>query len=99
MSTDVRRDAEELARYYAELGRRLAQTGVRDVQDLVALYEQLRRAVAAISPQEIAWAAEQVQALLERVVRLEANLAALRRLKEELAHLPDSGGRPGSAAR
>ena len=32
-----------------QLGRRLAQTGVRDVPDLLGLYEQLRRALEKVA--------------------------------------------------
>jgi hypothetical protein len=81
MSIDIRREAEELVRYYSEVVRRLGQNGVRDVADLLGLYEQLRRALDAVSPQEIGWAAEQTQRLVEALVRMDANLQALRRLK------------------
>ena len=81
MSVDIRRETEELMRYYGELGRRLTQSGVRGVPDLLALHEQIRRSLDAFSRQEIGWAAEQTQRLVEALVRMDANLAALRRLK------------------
>ena len=84
MSSDLQRDADELWRYYSELGRRIAQTGVRDVPDVLALYEQLRRALDAVTRQEIAWALEQAESLIERLVRLDADLQALRALKTTL---------------
>ena len=82
MAIDVQREADELWRYYSELGRRLAQTGVRDVPDLLGLYEQLRRALDAVSAQEIQWALEQAQRLIERLVRMDSDLQALRALKQ-----------------
>jgi len=82
MATDVQREADELWRYYSELGRRLAQTGVRDVSDLLGLYEQLRRALEAVSRQEIEWALEQAQRLIETLVRMDSDLQALRALKQ-----------------
>jgi hypothetical protein len=82
MAHDVQREAEELWRYYSELGRRLAQTGVRDVPDLVGLYEQLQRALDAVSRQEIQWALEQAERLIETLVRMDSNLQALRALKQ-----------------
>ena len=88
MSVDIARDAEELSRYYSELGRRLAQNGVRNVGELIATYEQLRRALDAISRQEIGWAAEQAQRLVERLVQMDTNIQTLRRLKETLARVP-----------
>jgi len=96
MSVDLRREAEELARYYSELVRRLAQTGVRDVPDLLTLYERLHRALDAVSRQEIGWAAEQTQRLVESLVRMDSNLQALRRLKSVLAQLPPAPD-PGRA--
>ncbi len=84
MANDLQRDADELWRYYSELGRRIAQTGVRDVPDVLALYEQLRRALEAVTRQEIVWALEQAETLMERLLRLDADLAALRALKTAL---------------
>lgn len=81
MANDVQREAEELWRYYTELGHRLAQTGVRDVPDLLGLYSQLQRALDAVSRQEIVWALEQAERLIETLVRMDSNLQALRSLK------------------
>jgi hypothetical protein len=92
MAMDIRREAEELARYYSELVRRLAQNGVSDVEDLLALHERLTRALDAISRQEIGWAAEHVQHMVESLVRMDSNLQALRRMKGELESLPDATG-------
>ena len=90
MSVDIRREADELVRYYAELVRRLGQSGVRDIAQLLSLYEQLRRAVDAVSRQEIGWVAEQTQHLIEALVGMDANLDALRRLKASLAGVPEA---------
>jgi len=78
---DIEREADELWRYYSELGRRLAQTGVRDVSDLLGLYEQLQRALESVSRQEIQWALEQAQRLIETLVHMDSNLQMLRALK------------------
>lgn len=94
MSIDIRREAEELSRYYSELVRRISQKGVRDVADLLALYEQLRRALDAVSRQEIGWAVEQTDRLVEQLVHMDANLQALRRLKGVLGGLPAVDARP-----
>jgi uncharacterized protein CbrC (UPF0167 family) len=85
MSSDIRREAEELVRYYSEVVRRLGQSGVRDVADLLGLFDQLRRALDAVSSQEIGWAADQTQRLVETLVRMDANIQALRRLKMAFA--------------
>ena len=92
MSVDIRRETEELMRYYGELGRRLTQSGVRGVPDLIALHEQIKRSLDAFSRQEIGWAAEQTQRLVEALVRMDANLAALRRLKVALGQPPPQAG-------
>jgi hypothetical protein len=94
MSIDIRREAEELVRYYGELGRRISQKGVRDVADLLSLYDQLRRALDAVSRQEIGWAVEQTERLVEHLVHMDANLQALRRLKGALSGLPPVEARP-----
>jgi hypothetical protein len=91
MSVDIRRETEELMRYYGELGRRLTQSGVRGVPDLIALHEQIKRSLDAFSRQEIGWAAEQTQRLVEALVRMDANIAALRRLKVALGQPPPAG--------
>ena len=91
MAVDIRRETEELMRYYGELVRRLTQNGVRGVPDLLALHDQIRRAVDAFSRQEIGWAAEQTQRLVEALVRMDANLSALRRLKAALGNPAPTG--------
>src|SRR5437899_2063788 len=87
MATDIRRDADQLMRYYGELVRRLTQNGVRDVAELLTLYDQLQRAVSALTPQEISWACDQVQALVRQLVTMDSNLQALRRLKLVFSHI------------
>jgi hypothetical protein len=81
MSSDIRREAEDLARYHGELLRRLAQAGVRDVAEIMALYEHLRRALGAVSSQEIAWAAEQADRLAAALEQHRADLARLARVR------------------
>jgi hypothetical protein len=90
MPIDVQREAEELVRYYAELRRRLEGAGVRDVADLMHLYERLQRALGAVSRQEIAWTSEQTQRLVDALVRMDATLQTLRRLKAAMGSDPAS---------
>jgi hypothetical protein len=90
MPVDIRREADELVRYYGELVRRLGQSGVRDVAELLALHERLSRALEAVSRQELGWVVEQTQAMIGELVRMDANLEALRRLKAALALVPGS---------
>ena len=91
MAIDVPRKADELLRYYSELVRRLSHTGVRDLPDLLALYDRLCRALAAVSVQEIAWAAELTQSLIDTLVTMNSSVEDLRGLKaalERSANLP-----------
>ena len=99
MGMDIRRQTEDLVRYYSELVRRLPQHGVRDVPELLALYEQVRGAVAAISRQEIGWAGEQAQQLVAELVRMDATLQAMRRLKAVFDRVPDQTPAEGGQAR
>jgi DNA-binding GntR family transcriptional regulator len=88
MPVDIAREADDLIRYYGELVRRLGQNGVRDIAELLALHEQLRRAVDAVSSQEIGWVAEQTQRLIGELVRMDSNLDSLRRLKTVMSGAP-----------
>ena len=81
----IEREAEDLLRYRAELGRRLARVGVQDVPALIGLYQQLRTALGALSAQEIEWARTKAERLAEDLERIEQQLAALRRLKGRLS--------------
>ncbi|HWP66355.1 MAG TPA: hypothetical protein VNO26_10625 [Candidatus Limnocylindria bacterium] len=81
----IEREAEELLRYRAELGRRLARAGVQDVGKLVDLYQRLREAVAALSAQEIEWARVKTARLIAEVETLGRQLDRVRQLKDRLA--------------
>jgi len=97
MSIDIRRETEELLRYYSELVRRLPRNGVRDIAELIGLFEQLRSAVEALGEQEIRWATEQTQRLVEALVRMDSSLQALRRLKVALEKPPGLRAAPEPA--
>ena len=92
MAIDIQREADELVRYYSELGRRLSQTGVRGVADLLALHEQLTRALEAVTPQEITWAVERAERLIDELVQVDGSLRALKTLKGALERTPPAGG-------
>jgi hypothetical protein len=63
MLNGLDQETEELLRYRAELGRRLARHGMRDVPALIEAYTHLREVLAAVSRQESEWAAERAQRL------------------------------------
>ena len=76
MQVDIRREAEELMRYYGELVRRFGQNGVRDIPELLSLYDQLSRALEAVSRQELGWVTDQAQRVIGELVRMDATLDA-----------------------
>ncbi len=68
---------DQLINFTREVNRRIADSGISGVEGMVALYDQLRSALATVTPQELEWAQGEVTRVLE----------TLRRLSEELAHL------------
>jgi hypothetical protein len=71
------RQTDQLINFTREINRRIAESGVTGVDGLVALYDQLRNALAKVSTQELDWAQGEVNRVLD----------SLKRLSEELAHL------------
>ena len=71
------RQTDQLINFTREVNRRIADSGISGVEGMVALYDQLRGALAKVTPQELEWAQGEVTRVLE----------TLRRLSEELAHL------------
>ena len=74
---DMVRQTDHLINFTREINRRIADSGISGVDGLVALYDQLRGALAKVSPQELEWAQGEVNRVLE----------SLRRLNDELQHL------------
>jgi hypothetical protein len=74
---DMVRQTDQLINFTREINRRIADSGISGVDGLVALYDQLRSALAKVSPQELDWAQGEVNRVLE----------SLRRLSDELQHL------------
>ena len=71
------RQTDHLINFTREINRRIAESGISGVDGLVTLYDQLRNALAKVSPQELEWAQGEVNRVLE----------SLRRLNDELQHL------------
>ena len=71
------RQTDQLINFTREINRRIADAGISGVEGLVALYDQLRGALAKVTPQELEWAQGEVTRVLE----------SLRRLSDELGHL------------
>lgn len=81
MLQDLRRESEELLRYWGELERRIGQGGVADISNLLALHDRLVQALAAVSKQELLWAEERVKRLISELATVGKSLEAVRRLK------------------
>lgn len=79
-----RREADELVRLYGELDRRLANRGIRGIDELLALHQQVRAAVETIAGQEIDTALLQIATLLDRLRLLSRCLGTLSEMKLSL---------------
>jgi hypothetical protein len=85
-----RREADQLVRLYGELERRLANRGIRGVDELVALHQQVRAAVETIAGQEIDSALLQIATLLDRLRLIARCLVTLGEMKSALgSYEPD----------
>ena len=71
------RQTDQLINFTREINRRISESGISGVEGLVAVYDQLRNALAKVSPQELDWAQSEVNRVLD----------SLKRLSEELKHL------------
>jgi len=79
-----RREADELVRLYGELVRRLSNRGIRGVDELVAMHQQVRAAVDTIAGQEIDAALLQIATLLDRLRLIARALATLSEMRQAL---------------
>ena len=78
------RQTDQLINFTREINRRIAESGVSGVEGLVALYDQLRNALAKVSTQELDWAQGEVNRVLESLKRLSDELNHLAALKSAL---------------
>jgi hypothetical protein len=78
------RQTDQLINFTREINRRIAESGVTGIEGLVALYDQLRNALAKVSTQELDWAQSEVNRVLESLKRLSDELARLAALKTAL---------------
>ena len=81
----MRRQTEDVIRYYGELDRRVANTGMDGIGGLLTVSQQVEAALAVVAPQEIEWMVRELRTLLERLVRMDSQLQELRALKMVLA--------------
>jgi hypothetical protein len=98
MLDQMRRQTEDLIRYYGELNRRVAHSGLESIPGLLEITTQVEAALSAVSTQEIEWMVREVRTLLEQLVRIDAQVQQLRDLKMELES-DGAGHDPGVRAR
>ncbi len=84
----MRRQTEDIIRYYGEIDRRISATGADGVPGLLEMSRQLESAIAVVATQEIDWVVAEVRTLLDQLVRIDAQLQRVRELKTVL----DGGG-------
>jgi 3-methyladenine DNA glycosylase/8-oxoguanine DNA glycosylase len=94
MVEQMRHQTEDIVRYYGEINRRIANTGIAGIPGLLELSQQVETAVAVVASQEIDWVVSELRNLLERLVRMDAQLQRLRELKTILADDAESGDPP-----
>jgi len=87
-----RRDADEIVRRYGEIGRRLSNRGIRGIDELVALHQQVRAAVETIAGQEIDSALLQIATLVDRLRLISRSLATLGEMKLALGSTEPPAG-------
>ena len=85
MVEDMRRQTEDIIRYYGELDRRVTHTGLDGIAGLLETSHQIESALGVVTSQEIEWMVSEVRSLLDRLVRMDGQLQALRALKASLA--------------
>jgi hypothetical protein len=78
------RQTDQLISFTREINRRIGESGISGVEGLVAVYDQLRNALAKVSTQEIEWAQGEVHRLLDSLKRLSDELTHLAALKSAL---------------
>lgn len=84
MLDQMRRQTEDLIRYYGELNRRVAYSGLESIPGLLEITAQVETALSAVSAQELEWMVREVRTLLDQLVRVDAQVQQLRDLKIEI---------------
>jgi len=86
----MRRQTEDIVRYYGELGRRISGSGVQSISQLLELAKQVETAVADVGSEELVWVGAEIKRLLDELVQMDAQLQRLRELKLALGQQPES---------
>jgi hypothetical protein len=91
MVEELRRQTEDLIRYYGEIDRRVAHTGMAGIAGLLQVSQHVKAALGVVAAQELDWMVSEIRTLLERLVRMDSQLQQLRALKMVLADDGDDG--------
>lgn len=90
MIDELRRQSEEVTRLYEEIDQRLGETGMDGIVGLLTLTRHVETALGAISSVELTAALTELRALVERLVRIDAELRAVRAVKADVSDDEDS---------
>jgi hypothetical protein len=90
MLDQMRRQTEDIVRYYGELSRRVTVSGIEGIPHLLELAKQVESAVADVGAEELSWIGTEIKQLLDQLVRMDAQLQRLRELKMVLGQQPES---------
>ena len=85
MVEQMRRQTEDIVRYYGEIDRRVAHTGMDGITGLLEVSQQVESALSVVAAQELDWVVSELRTLLERLVRMDSQIQQLRALKAGLA--------------
>ena len=81
----MRRQTEDIIRYYGEIDRRVANAGMDGIAGLLQVSQQMEAAIAVVGSEELDWVVRELRGLVERLVRMDSQLQQLRALKLVLA--------------
>lgn len=84
MLEEMRRQTEDLVRYYGEINRRVSDVGLEGVPGLLEVTRQVEMALAQVASQELEWMVSEVRRLLEQLVHMNAQVQRLWELKQYL---------------
>jgi hypothetical protein len=94
MAEEMRRQTEDVVRYYAELDRRVANTGIDGITGLLTVSQHVETALAVVAPQELEWTVRELRSLLAQLVRMDSQLQELRTHKIVLSDGDDGDDAP-----
>ena len=81
MLEQMRRQTEDIVRYYGELNRRISANGVENIPQLLELAKQVEASLAGVGAEELSWIGTEIRRLLDQLVQIDAQLQRLRELK------------------